>query len=114
MNNYYELAKEKLKNECPGAKSDRYGDVIKKPTAKMLTKLSAEYEELAKAIVEGRSFEECVKFCKPSGNTSDLEVYKKAIEFYLPDAEVNYKIEITQKSEKKDDKKLSFDILSMI
>ena len=112
-NAYYEIAAEKLKRECPGAKSDRYGDVIKKPVAEMLTKLSGEYEDLAKAIAEGRSFEECVKYCKPSGNTSDLEVYKKAIEFYMPNAKVQYKIEIITDT-KKDDKILSFDFISMI
>ena len=109
--NYFENAKEKINRELGSVKTDRYGEVIKKPTAEMLIKLSAEYEGLAKAITEGGSFEECIKHCCPKGNTSDLEVYKKAIEFYIPKATVDYKIVIEMPDE---NKKLQFSVLDFI
>lgn len=53
-------------------------------------------EEFAQAVVQGGSFADCMKaVAKGVGNyISDLEAYKKAVQFYFPGAEVRMQITI--------------------
>lgn len=54
-------------------------------------------EEFAKAVVEGGSFADCMTaVAKGTGNAiSDIEAYKKAVSFYLPNAEIVVQMQIT-------------------
>lgn len=53
-------------------------------------------EEFAQAVVQGESFADCMKaVAKGVGNyISDLEAYKKAVQFYFPGAEVQMQMTI--------------------
>ena len=53
-------------------------------------------EAFAKAVTQGKAFPECLSFiAKGSGNAlSDLDAYKKAVEFYLPGATVTMQLAI--------------------
>lgn len=53
-------------------------------------------EEFAQAVVQGGSFADCMKaVAKGVGNCiSDLEAYKKAVQFYFPGAEVQMQMTI--------------------
>lgn len=53
-------------------------------------------EEFAQAVVQGGSFADCMKaVAKNVGNyISDLEAYKKAVQFYFPGAEVRMQMSI--------------------
>lgn len=53
-------------------------------------------EEFAQAVVQGGSFADCMKaVAKDVGNyISDLEAYKKAVQFYFPGAEVRMQMTI--------------------
>lgn len=54
-------------------------------------------EDFAKAVAEGGSFADCMAaVAKGTGNSiSDIEAYKKAVSFYLPDAEIIVQMQIT-------------------
>lgn len=53
-------------------------------------------EEFAQAVVQGGTFVNCMKaVAKGVGNSiSDLEAYKKAVQFYFPGAEVKMQLTI--------------------
>lgn len=53
-------------------------------------------EEFAQAIVQGGSFADCMKkVANGVGNSiSDLDAYKKAVQFYFPGAEVKMQLAI--------------------
>ena len=53
-------------------------------------------EAFAKAVVSGKTFSECLCFiAKGTGNAlSDLDAYKKAVEFYLPGASVTMQLKM--------------------
>lgn len=61
-------------------------------------------EEFARAVVEGGTFADCMKaVAKGVGSSiSDIEAYKKAVQFYFPGAEITVKMQIT--TEKKQTK----------
>lgn len=56
----------------------------------------AQDEEFAQAVVQGKSFAECMKqVANGVGNAiSDLDAYKKAVQFYLPGAEIKMQLTI--------------------
>ena len=53
-------------------------------------------EEFAQAVVQGGSFADCMKkVAEGVGNSiSDLDAYKKAVQFYFPGAEVKMQLTI--------------------
>ena len=53
-------------------------------------------EEFAQAVVQGGTFAECMKkVAAGTGNAiSDLDAYKKAVQFYFPGAEVRMQLTI--------------------
>lgn len=53
-------------------------------------------EEFAQAVVQGGTFAECMKKVAAGvGNSiSDIDAYKKAVQFYLPGAEVRMQLTI--------------------
>lgn len=52
--------------------------------------------EFAQAVVQGKSFAECMKrVAAGAGNSiSDLDAYKKAVQFYFPGAEIRMQLTI--------------------
>lgn len=70
--------------------------VMAKPVAEALKSFCRQEQEFAQAIVQGGSFKECMAaVAKGAGNViSDLDAYKKAVQFYFPGAEIRMQMTI--------------------
>ena len=97
MNKYYEEAKQKLRRESQSGQFDRYGAAMKTAVVKALEEFCRQSEMFAEAVAHGRSFEECMKAVSKDikGSISDLEAYKRAVRYYMKDADVRFCMEIT-------------------
>ena len=94
---FYTDAKKKIESAVEQAKKGGQKErVIAKPTADALLTFCKQNEEFAQAVVQGRSFEDCVKAVeKDIGSAcSDFTVYQKAVEFYFPGAVIEFQMNI--------------------
>ena len=91
-----EQALEKLAAEKKTAKYDRYAGIMKDQVCEALENFCRQDEEFAQAVVQGGTFEECMKaVAKNCGNgISDLEAYRRAARFYFPGSEVRFQMSI--------------------
>lgn len=88
---------EKINDGLGKYKGDRYGGAMKIYVAGILKEFCQQNEEFAQAVVEGGSFEECMKFVvkKISGSViSDLDACRAAAAFYFPGSVVEFHMEI--------------------
>ena len=95
MSEYCKKAKEKLDKEQKAVNGQK--ETVMAPAVKMaLLDFCQQDEEFARAIVEGGSFDKCMKKVADGvGNSiSDLEAYKKAVSFYFPGAGISMKMTI--------------------
>lgn len=93
-----EQALEKLKKEAAAGKFDRYAAAMKPAVLKALNDFCRQSEVFAEAVAHGRSFEECMKAVAvgvKGGYISDPDAYKRAVKFYMKDAEIRFCMEIT-------------------
>lgn len=95
MDNWATQAVAKLEKE----KASVNGQKEKAMSAAVLAALKdfcKQDEEFAQAIVQGGSFTDCMKaVAKGVGNSiSDLDAYKKAVQFYFPGAKVKMQLSI--------------------
>lgn len=94
---FYPRAKEKLDKELKSGKFDCYGQVMKKVVHDALLSFCGQDEEFAQAVVQGGTFEDCMKAVakgvKGSG-ISDLDAYVAAVRFYFPGAGINVTMKI--------------------
>ena len=94
---FKEQAIKKLTDEHKNGKFDRYGQAVKNEVLKALTEFVNQDEEFAQAIVQSNgTFSQCVeKAMKGCGNSiSDIEVYRRCVQFYFKGATVDFKMEI--------------------
>lgn len=89
------LAVEKLKKECADAKNKfgRYEKVLAEPVLTALESFIAQDEEFARAVYQNsQTFSDCLKaVAKGVGSAiSDLDVYRRAVRFYFPGAEIEF------------------------
>lgn len=89
------LAVEKLKKECADAKNKfgRYEKVLAKPVLTALESFIGQDEEFARAVYQNsQTFSDCLKAVAKdiAGAISDLDVYKRAVQFYFPGAEIEF------------------------
>lgn len=79
-----------LKN--PGA----HIDVMKQPVHDALVDFCRQDEEFAQAVYQGGSFGECMRsVAKGAGGAlSDLEAYRRAVQFYFPGADIRMQMSI--------------------
>ena len=94
---FYTDAEKKIKSAIEQAKKvGRKENVIAQPTADALLTFCKQNEEFAQAVVQGKSFEDCVKaVAKDIGSAcSDFTVYQKAVEFYFPGAVIEFQMNI--------------------
>lgn len=93
-----ENALKKLDKEAKAKIEDRYGKVIKTYVHNAISGFCTQNEEFAKAVLEGGEFTECVKHCtqgiQASSGISDIDVYRRAVQFYFPGATVDFQISI--------------------
>lgn len=106
--NYLEEANKKLETEEKNiAGSDRKVAAMKGAVKKALKEFCAQSAALAEAVCKGRSFEECMKAVAKdaNGSISDMEAYKRAVRFYLPGADIRFRMEIIGADDKKEENK---------
>ncbi len=93
----FEQAKSRLETEAKSGKFDRYGTAMKQAVAEALIEFCRQDEEFAQAVVQGGSFEDCMKAVGAKvkgGAISDMEAYGEAVRFYFPGAGIDVKMTI--------------------
>lgn len=97
-----EKIKEKLDKEEKGGKFDHYASVMKKYIKEALLTLCGQSERFAAAVLDGDTFEDCMKeVAKNVGSSiSDLEAVKRAVKFYMKGADVSFQMVIREHGEK--------------
>ena len=114
---YFIEAESKIKRELEEARNGRKESVIAGPTAETLISFCKQNDEFAQAVAQGKSFAECIKYiCKGiSDACSDIEVYRKAAEFYFPGAVVDFQMSIRMSQyEDKTDNIISLDLIDFL
>lgn len=95
MENWATQAVEKLKKEKAAVKGQKE-TVMAGAVLAALQDFCVQEEEFAQAIVQGGSFADCMKeVAKGVGNSiSDVDAYKKAVQFYFPGAKIKMQLSI--------------------
>lgn len=96
MNEFLEEAIKKLEEGCKG-KFNRYEEAMKGAVKDQLADFCRQDGEFAQAVVQGGSFSECMAAVAKGvmgGSISDLEAYRRAVQFYFPGAEVRMQMTI--------------------
>ena len=96
MNEFLDRALEKLDKEYKSGSYDKYGSAMKAAVKKTLVDFCRQDAEFAQAVVQGGSFSDCMKaVAKNCGSSiSDLEAYRRAVQFYFPGAEIRMQMTI--------------------
>ena len=81
---------EKFKANLKNAKLSSHEKAVQAAVEKALADFCGQNAEFEQAVLQGGSFADCLKACVKGvkGSISDLEVYRRAVEFYFPTAEV--------------------------
>ena len=98
MNIDYEAARDKLTAELAEIKgSNKYVAAVKKAVCDTLIGFCDQSEAFSEAVCAGGSLADCcAAVVKGVGSSiSDLEVYRRAVKFYMPDADVVFEMRIT-------------------
>lgn len=95
MENWAKQAHEKLKKEksaVSGQKEKAMADAV----LDAIKEFCRQEPEFAQAVVQSGSFADCMKKVAAGvgSSISDLEAYKKAVQFYFPGAAVNMQLTI--------------------
>lgn len=92
MNTWYEQAVKKLAAEKSSGSYDRYASAMKDAVCDALDGFCRQDSEFAQAVVQGGAFSECMKaVAKNCGSAiSDLEAFRRAVQFYFPGADVKF------------------------
>jgi len=86
----------KLRAEEKNGTYDRYAAIMEKSVLEKLVLFCEQNEEFAEAVLQGSTFEECMKAVAQGCGTglSDLEAYKRAAGFYFKGADVQMQLTI--------------------
>lgn len=92
---WQDIAMEKTTKELEQVKGQKER-VMAKPVLTVIHDFCIQSQPFAKAVAEGGSFADCMTaVAKGTGDSiSDLDAYKKAVQFYLPDAEIEMQMQI--------------------
>lgn len=100
---------EKLKKEMPSqVGGNRVPEVlIAEPVREALINFCKQEKKLAEAIIKStKSFKDCLKSIvadtKAKQYISDIEAYRRAVIFYLPEAEIECKMTVRAKNSTED------------
>ena len=105
-----ERAVEKLNDKDQLKTSDRYSKVVLSSVREMLVDFCYQSSVFAGAIVDCKKTlaECCETIMKKCGSSiSDLEVYRRAVQFYFPGAEIEYQMRIKVNPFEKETKEAS-------
>lgn len=97
MNEFEKQAVKRLNDEAKSGKFDKYGAAMKLAVKDALIEFSRQDDEFAQAIVQGGSFDDCMKaVSKRVKNSciSDLDAYAAAAEFYFPGSKIRFEMRI--------------------
>ena len=95
MDNLASKAAQKLDAERSSVKGQKEL-AMSGPVAAAIKDFCVQNEVFARAVAEGGSFAECMKaVAKGTGDyISDVDAYKKAVQFYLPEAKIQMQLTI--------------------
>lgn len=95
MNNWATQAVEKLKGERKSVSGQRE-EIMAEAVITAIMDFCVQDEKFAQAVVQGGTFADCMKaVAKDVGRSiSDIDAYKKAVRFYLPEAKVKMQLAI--------------------
>lgn len=95
LNNWATQAHKKLEAEQKSV-SGQKEKVMAAPVLAAIKDFCAQDEEFAQAVVQGGSFADCMKAVAAGvGNAiSDIDAYRKAVEFYFPGAKIQVQMTI--------------------
>lgn len=96
MTDFQTQALDKLETGLKNGKFDRYASVMKKAVKEALADFVRQDDEFAQAVVQGGSFEDCMKAVSKNvgSSISDLDAYGRAVSFYFPGATIQFKMTI--------------------
>ena len=83
----------KLTDELAAFKGNRYGEVVKDAVAEALMDFCNKSDVFATIIAESRhTLSDCIKEIMTGCGSaiSDIDVYRRAVQFYCPDATVHF------------------------
>lgn len=91
-----EQAEKKLNEEFKVGAYDRHAHAVKRYVLTSLLDFIRQDEEFAQAVVQGGTFEECIKaVVKGCGSSiSDHEVCQRAVQFFFPGAKIHFQMVI--------------------
>ncbi len=91
-----EKAAEKLEQEQSTANYDKYAQIMKDRVLEALQDFCRQDEEFSQAVVQGGTFEDCMKVVAKNCGTgiSDLDAFRRAAQFYFPGAEIRFQMSI--------------------
>lgn len=119
MSGWYEQAKEKLESEAKAGKYDCYAQVMKDRVCKKLLFFCQQDDEFAQAIVQGGTFEDCMKIlaaeakkCGSSG-IADEDAYCQAVAFFFPGATIHTTMTVDLCGSVKDSKPSNGTVLNL-
>lgn len=90
-----DLALKKIDEEARSFKGDKREQVMYKPVADALREFCRQQPEFAQAVYQSKkTLADCMKHvAKGVGNSiSDIEAYRRAVEFYFPGAQVEFQM----------------------
>lgn len=95
MDNWATKALEKLDKEQKAVNGQKE-KVMAGPVLAAIKDFCKQEEEFAQAVVQGSTFADCMKaVAQGVGNAiSDIDAYKKAVQFYFPGAKVQMQLSI--------------------
>lgn len=95
MNNWATQAVEKLESERKAVSGQRE-EIMAEAVITAIKDFCVQDEKFAQAVVQGGTFADCMKaVAKDVGRSiSDIDAYKKAVRFYLPEAKVKMQLAI--------------------
>lgn len=110
----FNQVKDKLNKETSESKLGGAANVVLEPVKKALLEFCKQEKEFAQAILENdkKITDCCTEITKGVGKAvSDLEIYKRAVQFYFPGADIEFQMKIdlcaSVKSSSKNDIKIS-------
>lgn len=91
-----EQALAKLASEFGKGKYNSAASFMKQPVRDALETFVRQDDEFAQAVIQGGTFEKCMEaVSKNVGmDISDLDAYKRAVNFYFPGADVEFSMRI--------------------
>lgn len=90
MNEFYAQAADKLEKESKAPISNVRASAMKGAVKDALLSFCEQDGEFAQAVAQGGSFQKCMEAVAHGvgSSISDLEAYKRAVQFYFPGAEI--------------------------